>query len=110
MNNVKKIFNFLDSVTFTTISNSMKVKEDHLAVNFEVKGTATTIDLVIEGVIMDSGEWVELAAINLSNFDVATDIEQKGAYQVTLIGLAEIRINVKNLVGGNLSVTGKVVG
>lgn len=75
----------------------------------QVTGTFSSATLYIQGMVnTDSNTWVNLAALNLTDFDVENaGITSAGLYEYGIEGVMMVRANVSAVSGGNITVYGK---
>lgn len=104
----KKII-FCQNQTSSFISNSVfNVKSDLLTMT--VEGSFTNGNIKLEGRESESNTWVSLAGINISNFSVAkSGITSTGIYEFSIAGIRELRVNVEQVAGGSVTVSGQFI-
>lgn len=105
--NVINNFVFFSNVSSTGDSNILKnLRGSELVIN--VNGTATYI-LSIQGLVnIEDNNWTALATINASDYSVANTITANGSYIIGIDGIAQIKVNISAISGGNVSVFGRL--
>lgn len=110
-NSGKKNWNFQTSATTTGDGFELWVDGDFQTINLEISGTATSSTVVFEGKSLDNGSWYAISCVNLSTLTLASQTTGKSElWQADLTGLIKFRTRISAISGGNLSVSGKVVG
>lgn len=97
------------SVTgYTDVFNNVRYSDGVL----EVKGSATSFDLKVEACldVNEPLQWTTLMVVDESSFATMDTISSKGLYAFSLGGKNRIRVNIQNISGGELTVTGKFLG
>jgi len=78
--------------------------------SIEIKGTATSFSLEIQGAVDDEDpnniEWATLCVINANDLSTVNNITSKGIYSVDVSGKS-IRVKINSISGGNLTIVGK---
>ena len=76
--------------------------------SLQVSGTFSAVSLTVQGVTSTSGsEWTNIAAVDLSNFDIKNPITAEGIYETGIEGISKVRVNVTSVTGGSVSVFAK---
>lgn len=107
---MKTISNVLliDAATSATVS-SYVANNNCDVLGIQVTGTFTSATVFVQGMVnIDANTWVNLAALDLTEFDMENaGITAAGLYEVGIEGVLRVRINVTAVSGGNISVYGK---
>lgn len=106
----------IDKFTFFRESSSSDVSNNFMNINkgsaltLEVSGDATAFSLSIQGIVEDGNneDWTNLATINMTNFEVSDEIAKKGIYSIGCDGIVRMRANLESVIGGNVTVVGKL--
>lgn len=106
---VKYFTKIFDNVSSTTESNEIiNLYSDILSIH--VDGTFSSLALKIYGkATKESGEFVELAGINMNNFDIVNTIDAKGIYEVAAEGICIFKFEITSISGGNATVDIRLV-
>lgn len=87
-----------DSIEVSNTKGSILVLQVKCSSNFEFS---------IQGSLDANGEnYVNIAAINMSDLSVATSISAEGVYQADVSGLRKVKLSVSNIGSGALTVYG----
>ena len=98
---------FFSKVTTTGTSEVLgNIRGDLLVI--EVYGTATAIDLNVQGVVDANNTTFSDISWKKSDGTTGTDIVAEGVYIINVSGLSKIQIVVNTVTGGNLTVFGKL--
>lgn len=101
-----KIFDAVGAPTSTdTIVNMFS---DILSIH--VDGTFSALSLKVYGkATKESGEFVELAVVNMNNFDIVNTISAKGIYETAAEGICIFKFEITSISGGNATVDIRLV-
>ena len=102
--NSKLFFN--QAITTGTSEVLGNVRGDLLVI--EVYGTATTIDLNVQGVVDANNTTFSDISWKKSDGTIGTDVVAKGVYIINVSGLSKIKVVVNTVTGGNVTVFGKL--
>lgn len=108
-NNISlEYFKFITATNVPTISD-VYYNEKHIALEIQVSGSHSGLQLVVEGRVQATvGEWFAIAKLNRTS-NTSEDspiITENGIYQIPIEGVAELRIKVMAISGGVVSVGG----
>ena len=80
------------------------------SLGLQVTGTFSSATVKVQGTVdVDSSDWVDIIAIDLSDMSTETSgITAKGIYQIPIESLCKVRVNVTAVSGGNISVYAQV--
>lgn len=107
---MRTVLNTLLINAATSASSSASVVNNNCDVlGIQITGTFSSATVNVQGMVnVDSNTWVNLAALNLTDFDIEnTGITAKGLYEIGIEGVLRVRVNVSSVSGGNISVYGK---
>lgn len=78
--------------------------------SLEITGTFTSAVVMIEGRISTFGDWVPLAAVSLSDYSAYKNgITAPGIYEISIISIRELRLNIASIEGGDINVIGQLI-
>lgn len=102
-------FKFLQDVEIETTSQPyINVLADTLTL--DVNGDASGIKMVVEGKTdINSEQWIIVSGINLSNYDLVSEITNNGLYLYPMSGLSSIRVKLNNILTGQVNAFGRIV-
>ena len=102
----KRIFDGISSAQ--SYDNVVNLYSDILSI--QVDGTFSAMTLKVYGKTTKEGDaFVELAAVNMTNFDIATSITSKGIFEVAVEGICMLKFDVSSISGGNATVDIRLV-
>lgn len=107
---MKTVSNVLLINAATTATASSYVANNECDIlGLQVTGTFSSATVYVQGMVnIDSNTWVNLAVMNLTDFDLKNaGITAAGIYEVGIEGVLRVRVNVSAVSGGNISVYGK---
>lgn len=101
--------NFAKNINAPAISKVFPNSEgDVLAL--QISGDFTSTEIHIEGRNNAYGDWVSLAGIGLNDLSVVRNgFTKPGIYEIEIVGIRELRANIKSISGGKLSVLGQII-
>ena len=102
--NSKLFFN--QTITTGTSEVLGNIRGDLLVI--EVYGTATAIDLNVQGVVDANNTTFSDITWKKSDGTTGTDIVAEGVYIINVSGLSKIQVVVNTVTGGNVTVFGKL--
>jgi len=98
---------FHDDADAPEISDILDIQADFSLLILEPVGNPNSFTLVVEGRALEG--WYDLLVFNLNTLEANTEITSGGIWEVSLVGILEVRTQI-TAVDGELSVIGKVVG
>ena len=102
-------FVFLDAGSASTTSNTFYVPYGADEVVLQVKSSGSP-DVTVQGKTdRDNGDWVNMAVIGRSDFNLAEKITANGIYSVAVSGIREMQV-VNGGSAGSVTVFGAAVG
>lgn len=109
MNHIQGFSFFRDA----TAAGESEVFVSHIYTDatIEVKGTATSLSLEIQGCIdrESTKSWTTLCVVDESDLSSKSTITGSGLYSFSAMGKA-IRVKINSISGGNVTVTGMFLG
>lgn len=102
--NSKLFFN--QTVTTGTSEVLGNIRGDLLVI--EVYGTATVIDLKVQGVVDANNITFSDISWKKSDGTTGTNIVAEGVYIINVSGLSKIQVVINTVTGGNITVFGKL--
>lgn len=105
---IQKNAAFFRSMSTPTVSKAFSNSaSDVLAV--QISGDFTTGKFHVEGRNNERGDWVSLAAIDLSDFSpVRGGFTKPGMYELGIVGIREVRARIE-AVNGNVTMFGQMI-
>ena len=105
------VIKMIDGATTPSISNVF-VNNVSTYCALQITGTYSTATVAVQGVITgNSQDWTDIAVFNLSNLEIKTaDMTGNGIYQAAVEGIPNVRINVRAISGGSITVTANFGG
>lgn len=77
---------------------------------FEVSGTFTGVELIVEGKIdLDSEQWVTLPIVNMNTLTTVSQITDVGLYRIDVSGLSTVHAKLNAITTGEIKMFGKLV-
>ena len=77
--------------------------------SLQIDGSFSACLIKLEGRTNSDAEWTSLAGINLSDFAMAKTFTKAGIYELGIIGIREVRVEVLSVSGGTVSVFGQMI-
>ena len=101
-----KIFNEVSSPT--SVDTIVNLYSDILSIH--VDGTFSSLAMKVYGkATKESEEFVELAVVNMTNFDIVNTIDAKGIYEAAAEGICIFKFEITSISGGNATVDIRLV-
>ena len=106
---VQSTCKFAKNISSPVISKVFSNAEGDI-LTIQISGNFSSGIIYIEGRNDPSGDWVSLAGISLKDFSLWTDgFEETGLYEIDIIGVRELRANIKQIINGNISIYGQII-
>ena len=98
---------FIDGATSASTSELFNnYKTD--VITLQASGTSTSFSAKLQGRADINAEWQDIALINLKDLSVSPDIYTNDIYQGSIVGVTQIRIVAESILGGNLTIFGRM--
>lgn len=103
---------------YYSIKNATQAVESEITVNkcsdtlyVEVTGTASALQMQVLGLADRAGtSWNRLCAINMADYSTNDNITAKGLYGFPISGVAEFKVKLLSVTGGNVTAFCRMVG
>lgn len=107
---MKVLDNFIFFSESTVAGESNVLSNPNLGSQIIVQagGTAANIEVQILGQADINADFVPLSCINMTTFDVDSKITTAGIYAVPVDGVCKIKAKVNSVIGGNVTVFGRL--
>ena len=105
---IQKNVDFFKSMDTPSVSKTYPNSQSDV-LSLQISGSFTSGKFHIEGRNHRGGDWVSLAAINLSDFSaVRGGFTQAGMYEIGIVGIREIRARIES-VSGEVTMFGQII-
>ena len=105
-----KYFNriFDKATSAKTVDNVINLYSDILSIS--VDGTFSALQLKVLGkATKETATFTELAAVNMTSFDIINTITAKGVYEIAAEGICIFKFQITSISGGNATVDIRLV-
>ena len=104
--------------TYYSLKNATTATESQVTVNktsetlyIDVSGTASACEIIVLGLADRAGSnWQPLGVINVADYSIMNKITAKGLYAVLIEGIAEFKLNLVSVTGGDVTAFCRMVG